>query len=154
MDLEQFKHRILFNEIHSTERSEDFARLCREISNAVRHGFEFYDSLEGPYISFLKLAGGVIRREHLIALCEDLKATTDWKSLHQVWNDGDDTYYQDHFTREIKSAKKIMKNLRPFVIEETKSWTEERRHMDLVRPEGRFMKGWFETKGISNKHQP
>lgn len=151
-ELEDFKNRILFDQIHMTERSEKFSQLCQDIDFHIRHGKRIYGSiqnslndekLDSPYMCFLKLASGVIQREKLIALCQDLKGRTDWKSLHYMWNDGDENYYQDHFQREIDLAKKLMKKLRPFVLEYTKSWTGQRKQMDLDRPEGRFLKGWY-----------
>jgi hypothetical protein len=147
-DLAEFKNRILFNEIHDefySDRDARFSEICDDASFLVRHNFEKSDS-DGCYILYCKLAGAVIRKEMLIALCKDLKQTLGpegWKSLHGVWNDGDETYYEDQFSIQIESAKKLMLKLRPFVIDYTKSWTAERKQMDLNKPEGRFMKGWY-----------
>lgn len=153
--LEDFKNRILFNEIHATERSSTFFDLIREANFFVKHNFPASgQEIDNAYMFFLKLSGGVLKREMLIQLCQDLKKRCDWKSMHYIWNDffiGDETYYEDFFKGEIEEAKAVMKKLRPLVLEYTNNWTNERKQMDIDKPEGRFLKGWYETKDISNK---
>jgi hypothetical protein len=147
-DLEVFKNKILFSAIHDelySERDHTFTEVCESASFLVRHKFVPSGS-DGCYILYLKLAGAVIRKEMLIALCKDLKQTIgpeSWKSLHGVWNEGDETYYEDRFSDQIETAKKLMTKLKPFVIDYTKTWTFERKQMDLDKPEGRFFKSWY-----------
>jgi hypothetical protein len=147
-DLEAFKYQILFAEIHEelySDRDHRFRKLCDDAGFLTRHKYEPSDS-DGCYILYLKLAGAVIRKEMLIALCKELKrkiGPESWKSLHGVWNEGDETYYEDRFAGQIETAKKLMTKLKPFVIDYTKTWTSERKQMDLDKPEGRFFKSWY-----------
>ena len=144
-DLENFKDEILFDAIHATERSNDFKKLCDETEILLVLKGRSSDG-NTAYGLFFQIASGVIHREKLTQLCKDIKTRVGpdkWKALHGVWNEGDENYYQEWFAKEIHKGKQLMLKLRPYVLEQTKTWTVNRKQDDLVKPEGRFLKGWY-----------
>jgi len=155
--LEDFKNRILFKEIDLTRKNDVFSKLCYEVDFSLRHGLplpgDIDNKVAAPYVLFMEMASEILKRELLIQLCEDLKARTNWRDLHEFWEDGDEFYYQEHFKREIEFAKRLILKLRPLVIEFTKDWPAERKQKDLDKPEGCFLKGWY-LEGQLRRRKP
>lgn len=52
-------------------------------------------------------------------------------------------YYRGIFQERIKGAKTILRKLRPYILEETKQYSQERKTKDLEGDLGRFYKGWY-----------
>lgn len=148
-DLTEFKNNILFRDIHNNERSDKFRNLLEDAKDYMRRNKKGYFSLsiwldEGKYlipIIFAQIAAQIVYHENLILLCNELqKSGYRLQPLVQV----EDNHYQEIFQNRIAEGKKILKALRPVILETTQSYTLERKQKDLGDPViGRFYKNWY-----------
>lgn len=152
-DLEAFKNKILFSEIHQAERD---GKLY-EMTEAARFKLTYYKHRELDTIKiedteqllpvfFDKTAMQIVNYEYLILLCKDLQNKKYVSSQYWINSTDDYNQYIDYFKKNIASAKKILVKLRPHMLEYCQTWTAKRKQMDIDKPEiGHFYKDWYIT---------
>lgn len=148
-DIEDFKNDILFNEIHQTERSsyineniEIAERFIRTNKEGIYNKKTWMTVFEMPMIInvFEIISGGILKHEKLLILIDELEE----KEYQNNWVVSfKPDYYRTFFKVRIAESKKILKKLRPYILEETKHFSEERKRKDLESELGRFFKGWY-----------
>lgn len=148
-NIENFKNDILFNDIRRNERSNDFRENIKIAEQYIRINKEgrftkqlWYNILEMPLILhvFERLCSKILYHEKLLLLIDEL----EHKQYDNNWVvDFKPGYYRDIFQDRIKDAKSILRKLRPYILEETKEYSQERKQADLEGNLGRFYKGWY-----------
>ena len=98
--------------------------------------------LEEPMIItvFEMISGKILHHKNLLVLLDELKAIefeTNWAVSFNY------EYYKSIFKNRIKDARAILEKLRPYILEETKHYSLERKKKDLDSDIGEFFKGWY-----------
>lgn len=142
-NIEKFKNDILFNEIHRWERSDAFWDLCNQAEIMVRikkeipRGVDSYSS----FLLFMNIAIKINYSKKLILLCADLKSKN---YVLQRLVKTEENYYEEVFKERNKKGVRLLKKLRPYVLEYTKEWTLERKRKELINKEIEpYLRGWF-----------
>ncbi|MDH5828895.1 hypothetical protein [Sphingobacterium faecium] len=148
-DIENFKNDILFNDIRRNERSDDFRENIKIAERYIRTHKEgrftkelWYNVLEMPLIVhvFEIICSKILYHEKLLLLIDELEQ----KQYQNNWAVSfKPDYYRDIFKDRIKDAKSILRKLRPYIIEETKEYSQERKKRDLEGDLGQFYRGWY-----------
>ena len=148
-NIEVFKNNILFNEVHRTEQYDKIREYIETAERYIRMNKEgTYNNrtwtvvLEEPMIItvFEMISGKILHHKNLLVLLDELKAIefeTNWAVSFNY------EYYKSIFKNRIKDARAILEKLRPYILEETKHYSLERKKKDLDSDIGEFFKGWY-----------
>lgn len=146
-NIEKFKKDILFKEIHLKERSDKLEDKIEIADTYIRISKEgrmtknlWYKGMKMDLIVpiFEIIASEILYHEKLLLLNSELE-----KSNYKPYTGIDFSYYNSIFKNRIKNAEAILRKLRPYILEETKEYSIERKQMDLKGRLGRFYKGWY-----------
>ncbi len=142
-DITKFKDEILFREINNEERFSSIYKHQQAAEKIVRWKEDRIEGADHSPIIFAQLAKSIIYLENIILLCAEFKKRGVWDSLQGCVH-LEDNYYEDNFKSKIADAKKIMKKLRPYILEYTKNWSVERKLRDLYDEEiGKYYRHWY-----------
>lgn len=148
-NIENFKNDILFNEIRATERSsylreniEIAERFIRTNKEGIYNKKTWMTVFEMPMIInvFEIIASAILKHEKLLILIDELES----KEYQNNWVVSfKPDYYRTFFRVRIAESKSILKKLRPYILEETKDYSADRKKKDLDSDIGRFFNGWY-----------
>lgn len=139
-ELEEFKNRILFKEIHHCERYSPFDEILKESESSL-NWLKHKSQLESTdfhecYDKFIQIGLKVNYVNSLILLCNDLQRRG---VKLQMLVATEDDYYQEQFRFMIDKAKKTMKKLRPYVVKYIEDMDDEWKQNQIEKVPGR----WF-----------
>lgn len=142
--MKQQQLKIFINKILATEvrQSERYPSIVKEmdIAKKYKYGYKDTELLCNAHSSFRVLC---IRIAYYKGLQDVVRHLTEaGVYISPVGNNPNEDYIVQ-FQEWIDEAKKTLKTLRPYVLELTKDWTDERKSHEFTPETTPYLRHWF-----------
>ena len=140
MKTKEFITKLLLKAIHDENNSNHFHDLYDKAERIV---YWKRETGEDPsYVLMHQIIGSIKFLKNMIGLCRYLKK--QGVKIQYGIVSHEDNYYLDIFRSRVKRGREILRKLRPYILEYTKSWPQERKLKDFNDPKlNPFLKGWY-----------
>jgi len=137
----RFRNSILCDAVRNCENyDESLNETIEDSEYLIKYNHSNDRMGDTAYELFLKIANRASYIKNIIEVANYLKKIGSY-FLDEPNNDD---YYRVRLKERLKKCKSVLIKLRPFVIEQTKEWTTERKQKELQNPDLKeYFEGWY-----------